>query len=97
MEIVVRATIVYAIIFLLLRGMRKRALAELTPFEMVMLVTFGDIVQQGVTQEDYSLTGVALATGTFAFWSSVMTWLSWRGRAPISAAAGSGRAPAKIR
>jgi uncharacterized membrane protein YcaP (DUF421 family) len=78
MEIVVRATIVYGIIFLLLRGTRKRALAELSPFEMVMLVTFGDIVQQGVTQEDYSLTGVVLATGTFAFWISVMTWLSWR-------------------
>jgi len=78
MEIVVRATVVYALIFLLMRGMKKRALAELSPFEMVMLVTFGDIVQQGVTQEDYSLTGVVLATGTFAFWISVMTWLSWR-------------------
>jgi uncharacterized membrane protein YcaP (DUF421 family) len=78
MEIVVRATIVYVLIFVVMRGMRKRALAELSPFEMVMLVTFGDIVQQGVTQEDYSLTGVVLATGTFAFWISVMTWLSWR-------------------
>jgi len=78
MEIVVRATVVYALIFLLMRGMKKRALAELSPFEMVMLVTFGDIVQQGVTQEDYSLTGVVLATGTFAFWISVMSWLSWR-------------------
>jgi uncharacterized membrane protein YcaP (DUF421 family) len=78
MEIVIRATLVYAIVFVLMRGLKKRALAELSPFEMVMLVTFGDIVQQGVTQEDYSLTGVVLATGTFAFWITVMTWLSWR-------------------
>jgi uncharacterized membrane protein YcaP (DUF421 family) len=78
MEIVVRATIVYFLIFILMRGMKKRALAELSPFEMVMVVTFGDIVQQGVTQEDYSLTGVLLATGTFAFWISAMTTLSWR-------------------
>jgi uncharacterized membrane protein YcaP (DUF421 family) len=78
MEIVVRATIVYFLIFILMRGMKKRALAELSPFEMVMVVTFGDIVQQGVTQEDYSLTGVVLATGTFAFWITAMTRLSWR-------------------
>jgi uncharacterized membrane protein YcaP (DUF421 family) len=61
-----------------MRGLKKRALAEMSPFEMILLVTFGDIVQQGVTQEDYSLTGTALAAGTFAFWVSVMTWASWR-------------------
>jgi uncharacterized membrane protein YcaP (DUF421 family) len=78
MEIVIRATVVYALMFLLMRGLRRRALAEMTPFEMILLVSFGDIVQQAVTQEDYSITGAALAMGTFAFWISVMTWGSWR-------------------
>lgn len=78
MEIVVRATLVFALLFVLMRGLRKRTLAEMSPFEMILLVTFGDIVQQGVTQEDYSLTGVVLAVGTFAFWISVMSWLSYR-------------------
>jgi uncharacterized membrane protein YcaP (DUF421 family) len=78
MEIVLRATIVYFLLFVLMRGLKRRALAEMSPFEMILLVTFGDIVQQGITQEDYSLTGVVLATGTFAFWISIMTWGSWR-------------------
>ena len=78
MEIAVRATVIYAAMFLLMRGMRKRTLAQMTPFEMILLVAFGDIVQQGVTQEDYSLTGAALAVGTFAFWISLMSWASWR-------------------
>ena len=78
MEIVIRATIVYAVLFLLMRGTRKRALAELSPFEMILLVTLGDIVQQGVTQEDYSLTGMALAAGTFTFWVTAMSWASYR-------------------
>jgi uncharacterized membrane protein YcaP (DUF421 family) len=77
-EVAVRATIVYALLFALFRGTRKRALAEMSPFEMILLVTLGDIVQQGITQEDYSLTGAVLAAGTFAFWVSVMTWLSYR-------------------
>lgn len=78
MEIVVRATVVFALIFALMRGMRRRSLAEMSPFEMILLVTFGDIIQQGVTQEDYSLTGAFLAAGTFAFWIMAMTWGSWR-------------------
>ena len=78
MEIAVRATVVYGLLFLLFRGMRKRSLAEMSPFEMILLVALGDIVQQGITQEDYSLTGAGLAAGTFAFWVTVMTWLSYR-------------------
>src|SRR5687768_2106735 len=78
MEIVLRATVVFAGVFLLTRGLRKRALAELSPFEMILLVSMGDIIQQGVTQEDYSLTGAGLAAGTFGFWITVLTWLSWR-------------------
>jgi uncharacterized membrane protein YcaP (DUF421 family) len=82
MEIVARASIVFLGLFLLTRGLRKRALGELAPFELLLLVVLGDIIQQGVTQEDSSLTGALLAAGTFGFWVSVMTWATWRwGRA----------------
>ena len=78
MEIVFRATVMYAGLFLLFRGTRKRSLAELSPFEMILLLSLGDIVQQGITQEDYSLTGGARAAGTFGFWVTAMTWASYR-------------------
>ena len=39
---------------------------------MLLLVTLGDIVQQGITQEDFSLTGAILAVSTFAFWITVL-------------------------
>jgi uncharacterized membrane protein YcaP (DUF421 family) len=64
MEIVLRAAVVYALLWGLLRAMGKRELAEATAFELVLLVVLGDIVQQGVTQEDMSITGAALAAGT---------------------------------
>lgn len=78
MEIVVRASVVFFLVFLLTRGLRRRALAEMAPFEMVLLVVLGDIIQQGVTQEDYSLTGAVLAASTFGFWITVVTWVTWR-------------------
>src|SRR5688500_13095300 len=52
----------------------------MAPFEMLLLVTLGDIVQQGVTQEDFSLTGAILAVSTFAFWITGLSWLTWRWR-----------------
>jgi uncharacterized membrane protein YcaP (DUF421 family) len=78
MEIVARASVVFLGLFLLTRGLRKRALGDLAPFEMLLLVVLGDIIQQGVTQEDYSVTGALLAVSTFGFWVTVMTWASWR-------------------
>jgi uncharacterized membrane protein YcaP (DUF421 family) len=77
-EIFVRATVLFFFLFLLTRGLRKRTLSEMAPFEMILLVVLGDIIQQGVTQEDYSITGAILAATTFAFWVSAMTWASWR-------------------
>ncbi|MGQ0617628.1 MAG: DUF421 domain-containing protein [Acidimicrobiia bacterium] len=78
MEIVARASITFLVLFALTRGLRKRSLGDMSPFEMLLLVTLGDIVQQGITQEDYSLTGSTLAVATFGFWITALTWLSWR-------------------
>ena len=73
MEIILRATVVFVFLLVLTRGLKRRALADLTPFELLLLVTLGDIVQQGITQEDYSLTGAVLAGSTFAFWITVLS------------------------
>jgi uncharacterized membrane protein YcaP (DUF421 family) len=78
MEIVVRATIVYWFLWLVMRGIGKRELSEMSPFELILLVTFGDLVQQGVTQEDFSITGVVIAVGTFAFWVVLVAYGQFR-------------------
>ena len=78
MEIVVRASVIFAFLFVLTRGLKKRSLGDLAPFELLLLMTVGDIVQQGITQEDFSVTGSVIAVSTFGFWVSVLTWLSWR-------------------
>ena len=80
MEIVIRTSVIFFFLLLLTRGMKKRTLADMAPFEMLLLVTLGDIVQQGVTQEDFSLTGAVLAVSTFAFWITVLSFVTWRWR-----------------
>ena len=74
MDIVLRATVTFAALYLLLRLLGKREIGQLTPFELVVIVVMGDLVQQGVTHNDFSLTGSILAIATFAFWALVMSW-----------------------
>jgi uncharacterized membrane protein YcaP (DUF421 family) len=78
MEIVGRATVLFLVIYLLLRLMGKRELGQLAPFELVTLIVIGDLIQQGVTHQDFSMTAAILAIVTFAFWSVVINGISHR-------------------
>ena len=77
MDIVLRATVMFFILFLLIRLLGKRELGQMTPFEFVVLVVLGDLIQQGVTHNDFSLTGATLAICTFAFWALILSWTTY--------------------
>jgi len=77
MDIVLRASAMFALLYLLLRLLGKRELSQVTPFELVVLIVMGDLIQQGVTQNDFSLTGAALAIATFAFWALLLSWITY--------------------
>jgi uncharacterized membrane protein YcaP (DUF421 family) len=78
MDIVIRAAIAFLFILLLTRIVGRRELNTLEPFDLILLVTIGDLVQQGVTQNDFSVTGMALAVGTIAVLTVLFSYLSWR-------------------
>lgn len=78
MDIVIRASIMFIIVYGLLRLLGKRELGQMAPFEFVTLIVMGDLIQQGVTHQDFSLTGATLAIFTFAAWSLTMSVLSHR-------------------
>ena len=80
MEILLRSTVIFFFIWVLTRALGKRELAEMTAFELILLVTIGDLVQQGVTQEDMSLTGAVLAVGVIGFWILLFSYVSFRWR-----------------
>ncbi|MDQ8044111.1 MAG: YetF domain-containing protein [Solirubrobacteraceae bacterium] len=78
MDLVLRATVVYFVIWILTRVVGRRELSTLEPFDVILLVVIGDMVQQGVTQSDYSLTGTMIVIFTLGLLTVSMSYLSFR-------------------
>jgi uncharacterized membrane protein YcaP (DUF421 family) len=78
MDIVLRAVFVFAFLLLLTRIIGRRELSSLQPFDLILLIILGDAVQQGLTQDDYSLTGAFLAIGTIAVLQVFVSWIGYR-------------------
>ena len=78
MDIVIRATVVFLLLFVVTRTVGRRELSMNEPFDLILLVVLGDLVQQGVTQSDTSVTGTLLAVLTFALLTVGFSILSFR-------------------
>jgi uncharacterized membrane protein YcaP (DUF421 family) len=78
MDIVFRATVIFLFVLVLMRVLGRRELSRLEPFDLIILVVIGDLVQQGVTQNDWSVTGAILAVGTIGVLTVCTSWISWR-------------------
>lgn len=78
MDIVLRAAFGFAFLFFVTRIVGRRELSTMEPFDLILLVVLGDLTQQGVTQSDYSITGLMLAIGTMAVMTVLVSYLSFR-------------------
>jgi uncharacterized membrane protein YcaP (DUF421 family) len=78
MDIVFRGIAVYLFIYLLTRVVGRRELSSLEPFDLILLIILGDSVQQGLTQDDYSVTGAFIAVATIAALQVSTSFLSFR-------------------
>jgi uncharacterized membrane protein YcaP (DUF421 family) len=78
MEIVFRALFVFLFLWLITRMVGRSTLGEISTFQLIVFITMGDLVQQGVTQQDYSVTGSVLAVSTFALLTIIISWVNTR-------------------
>ena len=78
MDIVLRALVLFVFVWFLTRAVGRRELSTLQPFDLILLIVLGDLIQQGVTQNDFSVTGAMLAGGTMAVMTVLFSWLAYR-------------------
>jgi uncharacterized membrane protein YcaP (DUF421 family) len=80
MDIALRAVFLYAFIVFVMRVIGRRELSSMTPFDLILLIVLGDAIQQGLTQDDYSVTGAVIAVATIATMQVFTSYLSFRSK-----------------
>jgi uncharacterized membrane protein YcaP (DUF421 family) len=80
MDLVIRATVIFLFVLLVTRIAGRRELGTLEPFDLILLVVLGDLVQQGITQSDESVTGTLIVISTITLLSVAVSWVSFRSR-----------------
>jgi len=80
MDLVLRAVIIYALVFVFTRVLGRREMSSLQPFDLILLVVIGDLVQAGVTQNDLSVTGDFIVISTIGILQVATSYLSYRFR-----------------
>jgi uncharacterized membrane protein YcaP (DUF421 family) len=77
-DIALRSIFVFFFIYLVTRVVGRRELSTLEPFDLLLLIVVGDAMQQGLTQDDYSVTGGLIVILTFAVLQVGISYASFR-------------------
>ncbi|CRM71787.1 MULTISPECIES: DUF421 domain-containing protein [Pseudomonas] len=64
MDSVLRAAAIYLVLMILFKIAGRRSLAELTTFDLVLLMVIGEATQQALLGDDFSLTNAVLVIAT---------------------------------
>ncbi len=60
MEVALRAVAIYAILLVVFRLSGKRSMGQITTFDFILLLVIGEAVQQGLTGENYTISGAVV-------------------------------------
>ena len=80
MEIVLRAASIYFALMVLFRLAGRRSLAEITPFDLILLLVIGEATQQALLGDDYSITTSLLSISTLVVLDVALSMLKMRSR-----------------
>ena len=80
MDLVLRALVLFGGVYVLLRVVGRRELAQMEPIDFILLIVLGDAIQQGLTQDDYSVSGALITIFTIAVIQVVLGYITFRSK-----------------
>jgi uncharacterized membrane protein YcaP (DUF421 family) len=81
LEKIIRPVIIYLVLVLALRKAGKRILAQLNPFDLVVLLTLSNTVQNAIIGNDTSLTGGIVGAAALLAVNTLLVRFYYRGPA----------------
>jgi uncharacterized membrane protein YcaP (DUF421 family) len=76
-EIALRGTIMYLVLFLILRFVKLRQSSTIGIADILVIVVIADAAQNGFAKEYKSITEGILLVLTIIFWDTTLNWLSY--------------------
>ena len=80
MDLVIRAVVLFGGVYVLLRVVGRRELSSMEPIDFVLLIVLGDAMQQGLTQDDYSVTGALITIFSIAAIQVTLSFVAFKSR-----------------
>jgi uncharacterized membrane protein YcaP (DUF421 family) len=77
-EIILRGSVIYLLLFSLLRFVLKREAANLSITDLLVVVLIADATQNAMSSEYRSVTEGLVLVLTIVFWSYALDWLGYR-------------------
>ncbi|WP_346348892.1 YetF domain-containing protein [Rhodococcus sp. T2V] len=74
----IRAAVLFLFLWMITRVVGRSTVGELSTFQLVLYIVIVDLMQQGVTQQDSSVTSAVLAVGDFALLALDLAWANAR-------------------
>lgn len=78
LEIIVRGSVIYLAIYLLLRFVIKREAGQVGITDLLLVVLIADAVQGGMSGGYTSITNSIVLASTIVFWTYFLDWLGYR-------------------
>jgi uncharacterized membrane protein YcaP (DUF421 family) len=80
MDLAIRAVVLYVFVLFVMRVSGRREISSLTAVDLVLLIVLGDAIQQGLTQDDYSVTGAVIVISTITVLQVATSYLGFRSK-----------------
>jgi uncharacterized membrane protein YcaP (DUF421 family) len=78
LEIVVRGSIVYLVIFLAMRFLPRRTIGTMGAADLLVVVLIADAVQNGMSGDYHSITEALVLAATIFGWATFIDWLDFK-------------------
>jgi uncharacterized membrane protein YcaP (DUF421 family) len=78
LEIVVRGSVMYLVLFGMIRSILKRVASTISMADLLMVVLIADAAQNALADDYSSIADGIVLVGTIMFWNYTLDWLGYR-------------------